>query len=218
MKAVLLRDLLLAFRTGGGFGLGVAFLLIIVVLVPLAVGRDAQLLAAIGPGMLWIGALLATLLSLDRIFALDAEDGSLALLAQAPLPLEALVFAKALAHWLTTALPLVLVAPLFAGLLGLNLEAGLACALTLILGTPGLSAIGTFGAALTLGIKRGGLLMALLVLPLYLPSLIFGATALKSMADGSPATSALMMLAGISFASVALMPFASSAVLRIALR
>ena len=175
MIALLTRDLRLAIRAGGGFGLGLAFFLIVVVLVPFGVGPQGTLLSRIAPGILWIGALLACLLSLDRIFALDWEDGSLDLLATAPLPMEGLVSVKALAHWLTTGLPLVLAAPGLGVLLNLPGPGYGWLVLSLALGTPALSVIGTFGAALTVGLKRGGLLLSLLVLPLYVPTLIFGA-------------------------------------------
>lgn len=218
MKALLLRDIRLAVRAGGGFGLGLAFFLIVVVLVPFGVGPDSGLLAVIAPGILWLGALLSCLLSLDRIFALDWEDGSLDLLATAPLPMEGLVSLKALAHWLTTGVPLVLASPLFALLLSLPVEGYLPLVISLALGTPALSVIGTFGAALTVGLKRGGLLLSLLVLPLYVPTLIFGAEVARRGAEGLETATPLAMLAGITFGAIALLPFASAAVLRVNLR
>ncbi len=218
MRALLIRDLRLAVRAGGGFGLGLAFFLIVVVLIPFAVGPQSALLSRIAPGVLWIGALLACLLSLDRLFALDWEDGSLDLLATAPLPMEAIVSLKALAHWLTTALPLVLITPLLAVLLNLPAAGFAPLLLSLLLGTPALSVIGTFGAALTVGIKRGGLLMSLLVLPLYVPTLIFGAEAARRGATGMDYTAPLVLLAGITCGTIALLPFASAAVLRVNLR
>ncbi|MFU8883224.1 MAG: heme exporter protein CcmB [Rhodobacterales bacterium] len=218
MKAVLLRDIRLAVRAGGGFGLGLAFFLIVVVLVPFGVGPDSGLLAVIAPGILWLGALLSCLLSLDRIFALDWEDGSLDLLATAPLPMEALVSLKALAHWLSTGVPLVLASPLFALFLSLPPAGYAPLALSLALGTPALSVIGTFGAALTVGLKRGGLLLSLLVLPLYVPTLIFGAEVARRGAQGLDFGVPLAMLAGITFGAIALLPFASAAVLRVNLR
>ncbi|GAA6189354.1 heme exporter protein CcmB [Litorivita sp. NS0012-18] len=218
MRALLMRDLRLAVRAGGGFGLGLAFFLIVVVLIPFAVGPQSALLSRIAPGVLWIGALLACLLSLDRLFALDWEDGSLDLLATAPLPMEAIVSLKALAHWLTTALPLVLITPLLAVLLNLPAAGFAPLLLSLLLGTPALSVIGTFGAALTVGIKRGGLLMSLLVLPLYVPTLIFGAEAARRGATGMDYATPLVLLAGITCGTIALLPFASAAVLRVNLR
>ena len=218
MIALLMRDLRLAIRAGGGFGLGLAFFLIVVVLVPFGVGPNSGLLSKIAPGVLWLGALLACLLSLDRIFALDWEDGSLDLLATAPLPLEAIVSVKALAHWLTTGLPLVLAAPVFAILLNLPTAGYGPLVLSLLIGTPALSVIGTFGAALTVGLKRGGLLLSLLVLPLYVPTLIFGAEMARRSIEGLNAQTSLLMLAGITCAVIALLPFASAAVLRVNLR
>nr|WP_254899256.1 heme exporter protein CcmB [Thalassococcus arenae] len=213
-----MRDLRLAVRAGGGFGLGLAFFLIVTVLVPFGVGPETGLLTRIAPGVLWIGALLACLLSLDRIFALDWEDGSLDLLATAPLPMEGIVSIKALAHWLTTALPLVLVAPVLGLLLNLPGPGFPWLVASLAIGTPALSVIGTFGAALTVGLKRGGLLLSLLVLPLYVPTLIFGAEVARRGAEGLDVQTPLLMLAGISFGTMALLPFASAAVLRINLR
>lgn len=218
MTALLLRDLRLATRAGGGFGLSLAFFLIVVILVPFAVGPEAATLARIAPGILWVAALLATLLSLDRLFALDAEDGSLALLATAPLPLEAMALAKALAHWLTTGLPLTLAAAPLGVLLGLSPRAMPWLVLTLALGTPALSVIGAFGAAVTVGLRRGGLLLSLLVLPLYVPTLIFGAEAARRGAEGLAAATPLLMLAGITLGALALLPFAAGAALRVNLR
>ncbi|WP_439522609.1 heme exporter protein CcmB [Marivita sp.] len=218
MRALLLRDLMLAIRAGGGFGLGLAFFLIVTVLVPFGVGPETELLSRIAPGVLWIGALLACLLSLDRILALDWEDGSLDLLATAPLPVESIVTVKAFAHWITTGLPLVLAAPVLGVLLSLPGPAYVWVVISLAVGTPALSVIGTFGAALTVGLKRGGLLMSLLVLPLYVPTLIFGAEVARRGAEGLTVQTPLLLLAGISFGVIALLPFASAAVLRINLR
>ncbi len=218
MIALLLRDLKLAFRAGGGFGLGLAFFLIVTVMVPFSVGPQSALLSTIAPGVLWLGALLACLLSLDRLLALDWEDGSLDLLATAPLPLEAVVTIKALAHWITTGLPLVLAAPVLGVLLNLPVAGFSWLVVSLLVGTPALSVIGTFGAALTVGLKRGGLLLSLLVLPLYVPTLIFGAEAARRGAVGMDTATPMLMLAGITAATVALLPFASAAVLRVNLR
>ncbi|MEQ6202739.1 heme exporter protein CcmB [Sulfitobacter sp. HNIBRBA2951] len=218
MTALLIRDLRLAIRAGGGFGLGLAFFLILVVLVPFSVGPQSALLASIAPGVLWLGALLACLLSLDRLLALDFEDGTLDVLATAPLPLEAALAVKALAHWITTGLPLVLAAPVLGILLSLPAGGYGWLVLSLLLGTPALSMIGTFGAALTVGIKRGGLLMSLLVLPLYVPTLIFGAEAARRGAALMDAQTPLVLLAGISLGAVALLPFAAAAALRMTIR
>ncbi len=218
MIALLIRDLRLAVRAGGGFGLGLAFFLIVVTLVPFGVGPQGDILARIAPGILWLGALLACLLSLDRIFALDFEDGSLDLLATAPIPLEGVVAMKAFAHWLTTGLPLVIAAPIFGILLHLPAAAQSWLVISLLLGTPALSVLGTFGAALTVGLKRGGLLLSLLVLPFYVPTLIFGAELIRRGAQGMATDVALLMLAGITAATVALIPFASAAAIRVNLR
>ena len=183
--AVLARELALAFRTGGGFGLGVGFFLIVALMVPLGIGPDPARLAGVAAGTLWLGALLACLLSLDRLFQADWEDGTLDQLALAPLPLEAIVALKALAHWLTTGLPLVVAAPLLALMLNLPAPAYPWLIASLAAGTPALSLIGAIGAALTVGIRRGGLLLALLVLPLYLPTLILGASCVTSAAGGA---------------------------------
>ena len=218
MRALFFRDLALALRAGGGFGLGLAFFLIVVVLVPFSVGPQSALLTQIAPGVLWLGALLACLLSLDRLLAVDWEDGALDLLATSPLPLEGIVAVKAAAHWVTTGLPLVLAAPVLGVLLNLAPAGYGVLVLSLALGTPALSMIGAFGAALTVGIKRGGLLLSLLVLPLYVPTLIFGAEAARRAAQGLETTTPLLLLAGITLAVLAAMPFAAGAVLRVNLR
>ncbi|ABD55565.1 heme exporter protein CcmB [Jannaschia sp. CCS1] len=218
MIGLLKRDLALALRAGGGFGLSLAFFLIFTALVPFGIGPDSARLSEIAAGLLWLGALLACLLSLDRIFQLDWEDGTLDLIATSPLPLEAAAALKALAHWLTTGLPLVAAAPLLGLLLNLPAPAYPWLIASLALGTPALSAIGTFGAALTVGIKRGGLLLSLLVLPLYVPTLIFGALAATRGAQGLDATTPLILTAGITLGACAVLPFAAAAALRVNLR
>ena len=218
MIALLTRDLRLAIRAGGGFGLGLAFFLLLAVIVPLGVGPEPATLAKIAPGILWVGALLSCLLSLDRIFALDFEDGSLDLLATSPLPMEGAVAVKALAHWLVTGLPLVLAAPVLGVLLNLPFPGYLWLVISLALGTPALSIIGAFGAALTVGLKRGGLLMSLLVLPLYMPTLIFGAEVVKRGAAGMAVATPLALLAAITAGALALLPFAAAAAIRVNLR
>ncbi len=218
MRALLLRDLKLAIRAGGGFGLGLAFFLILVTLIPFGVGPDTTVLRPIAPGILWVGALLSCLLSLDRIFQLDHEDGTLDLLATAPIPLEGAAAIKSLAHWITTGLPLTLAAPALGILLNIEAQASLWLVITLLIGTPALSIIGTFGAALTVGLKRGGLLISILVLPLYIPTIIFGAETVRRAAEGLPATTSLLLLAGITTACLSLLPFASAAALRVILR
>ena len=212
------RDIGLAVRSGGGFGLALIFFLIVVVLIPFALGPDQSALALVAPGVLWLGALLACLLSLDRIFGLDYEDGSLDLLATSPLPLESVYIAKAAAHWLTTGLPLALAAPLLGILLNLRFESGKVLCFSLLLGTPALSLIGAFGASLTLGVKRGGLLLSLLVLPLYVPTLIFGAQAVHSASLGQTFDVPLVLILAISLGAAAILPFASGVALRVNLR
>ena len=218
MIGLLKRDLTLALRAGGGFGLSLAFFLIFTALVPFGIGPETGRLAEIAAGLLWLGALLACLLSLDRIFQLDWEDGTLDLIATSPLPLEAAAALKALAHWLTTGLPLVAAAPILGLLLNLPGPAYPWLVASLLAGTPALSAIGTFGAALTVGIKRGGLLLSLLVLPLYVPTLIFGALTATRGAQGLDATTPLVLTAGITLGACAILPFAAAAALRVNLR
>ncbi len=218
MIALLIRDLKLSVRAGGGFGLGLAFFLIVTVLVPFGVGPESGLLGKIAPGVLWLGALLSCLLSLDRIFALDWEDGSLDLLATSPLPLEGVAAAKAMAHWLTTGLPLTLAAPFLGILLNLPQSGFGWLTLSLAIGTPALSVIGTFAAALIVGVKRGGLLLSILVLPLYVPTLIFGAEVARRGSAGMEVLPPVLLLAGISLGAVAILPFVSALVLRINLR
>ncbi|MBJ3763107.1 heme exporter protein CcmB [Maribius pontilimi] len=218
MIRILARDLRLAVRAGGGFGLSLAFFLIVVVLVPFAIGPETARLSPIAPGVLWIGALLACLLSLDRVFALDREDGALDLLATAPVPLEGVALAKAAAHWLTTGLPLSLAAPFLAVLLGLPWPGHPWLCVSLLVGTPALSLIGTFGAGLTVGLKRGGLLLSLLVLPLYVPTLIFGADVARRGAEGLDLGAPLSLLGAVTAGCVALLPFATAAALRVNLR
>lgn len=218
MIALLTRDLRLAVRAGGGFGLGLAFFLIVVVLVPFGVGPQSATLGLVAPGILWLGALLACLLSLDRIFALDYEDGSLDLLATSPVPMEAVVAMKSVAHWVTTGLPLALAAPVLGVLLSLPVGAYGWLLASLLVGTPALSVIGAFGAALTVGLKRGGLLLSLLVLPLYVPTLIFGAEVVRRGAVGMDVATPMAFLAAITLGSIGLLPFAAAAAIRVNLR
>ena len=218
MKALLLRDLTLALRAGGRFGFAIIFFFIVILLIAFGIGPDISLLGAIAPGALWVCALLSCLLSLDRLFVLDFEDGTLDLLTVAPLPLEAIVFAKSLAHWITTGLPLTLTAPAIGIFFGLPVGDYFWVMLSLLAGTPALSMIGAFGAALTLGVSRGGLLLSILVLPLYVPTLIFGAQVARYGVLGFEIQTQLLLLLAISFGTIALLPFAAAAVLRINLR
>jgi heme exporter protein B len=218
LAALLARDIHLAMRVGGGALIGVLFFLIVVTLVPFALGPDLALLARIGPAILWLGALLASLLTLDRLLAIDHEDGSLDLILMAPVPLELAVAVKAVAHWLTTGLPLVIAAPLLGLLLNLSPAATGAVVLTLLVGTPALTFIGLIGAAITVALRRGGLLLAVLVLPLTIPVLIFGVAASNAAIVG-PVTfgTPFTILSGIALISIVVGTFAASAALRHAL-
>ena len=218
MIALIFRDLRIAVRAGGGFGLSLAFFFILVVFFPFAIGPNLDLLSKVAPGTLWVGALLACLLSLERIFALDFEDGTLDLLVTSPIPLEGVVISKAIVHWLTTGLPLVLLTPFLGVLLGLQNSNVIFLIISLIFGTPALSIIGTFGAALTAGMKRGGLLLSILVLPFYIPTLIFGAEAARRGIQGFEIQTSILLLLGITLLSWAILPFAAASVLRINLR
>ena len=212
LSALLFRDMRLAVRVGGGALMGVLFFLIVVTLVPLAVGPDLAQLRRIGPAMLWLGALLASLLTLDRLFAADQEDGSLDLMLMGRAPLELVVLVKATAHWITTGLPLVIVTPLLG--LFLNLEPGaiLRVALALLVGTPALTCIGLVGAALSVALRRGGLLLPVLVLPLTVPVLIFGVAA--SSVEAASSGAAFMILSALTLMGVVIGPFAAAAALR----
>ena len=213
--ALLARDLRLAIREGGALGTALGFNLVVVALLPLGLGPDLSLLARIASGVLWIALLLAALLSLPRMFEADLEDGTLEVLATGPISLEVVAAVKSLAHWITTGVPLTLLAPVLGLLLNLELAATPMLLATLLLGTPAVSFLGAIGAALTLGSRRGGLLIALVVLPLYVPTLIFGVSAISSLvlATGG-ATAALLVLAALSLAAIVLGPIAAAAALR----
>jgi heme exporter protein B len=211
------RDLRLALRQGGDAAMVIAFFVLSVVLFPFAVGPEPALLQRIAPGIVWVTALLAALLSLERLFQADYEDGSLEALALLPLPLEAQVLAKCLSHWLVTGLPLIVVAPLLALLLHLDALGYPALMVGMVLGTPILSLIGAIGAALSLGARRGGILLSLLVLPLYIPVLIFGVAAIEAEIEGFGARPDLLLLAALLVLAVGLVPFAAAAALRLAL-
>jgi heme exporter protein B len=211
------RDLRLAFRQGGDAAMVIAFFVLTVVLFPFGVGPEPELLQRIAAGIVWVTALLAALLSLERLFQADYEDGSLEALALLPLPLEAQVLAKCLAHWLVTGLPLIIVAPLLALLLHLDPAGYPALIAGMVLGTPTLSLIGAIGAALSLGARRGGVLISLLVLPLYIPILIFGVAAIEAEIAGFGARPDLLLLAALLVLAVGLVPFAAAAALRLAL-
>jgi heme exporter protein B len=215
LAALLRRDMRLAVRVGGGALMGVLFFLIVVAMVPFALGPDLALLARTGPAILWLGALLASLLALDRLFAADHEDGSLDLILMGRAPLELAVAAKALAHWLTTGLPLVVAAPLLGLFLNLDPAAIGAVALTLFAGTPALTCIGLIGAALAVALRRGGLLVPVLVLPLTIPVLIFGVAASNAALAGPvPFGTPFTVLVALTLASLVLGPVAAAAALR----
>jgi len=215
LTALLLRDMKLAVRVGGGALIGALFFLIVITLMPFAIGPDLALLARIGPAMLWLGALLATLLALDRLFASDYEDGSLDLLMTGTTPLELVVATKALAHWLTTGLPLVIIAPLLGMLLNIDMAAMTSVALTLLVGTPALTFIGLIGAALSVTLRRGGLLLAVLVLPLTVPVLIFGVAACNAAVIGPmPFGPPFTILCALTLVSLVIGPIAAAAALR----
>jgi heme exporter protein B len=211
------RDLRLALRQGGDAGLVLGFFVLAVVLFPLGVGPEPAVLQRIGAGIVWVAALLAALLSLDRLFEADYEDGGLDLLALSSLPLEFAVLAKCAAHWVATGLPLALISPSLALLVGLDPAEIVILALSLLIGTPALSLIGSVAAALTLGARRQGIVLSILVLPLYIPPLVFGAGAVEASVAGMDARAYLLILAALSLAALAICPWASAAALRQAL-
>jgi len=208
------RDLHLAQRHGFDSLLAVVFFVIAVVLFPFGVGPEPNILARIAAGVLWVAALLASMLSLERLFQTDYEDGSLELLVLAPLPLEGVVLAKVAAHWLTTGLPLIVAAPLLAVLLNMNGAGFVVLVAALLVGTPTLSLIGAVGAALVLGSRRGGVLLSLLVLPLFIPVLVFGVGAVDAAIGGFAFRGPLLLLGGLLLAALALCPWAGAAALR----
>lgn len=214
--ALLRRDLLLAWRSRADVLVSLTFFIIVACLFPFGVGSDKELLVRIGPGVLWVAALLSVLLSLNRLFAQDYADGTLEqwLLSDTPAPLW--VAAKILAHWISTGLPLVLISPLLAVLYELPAEWLPTLAVSLLLGTPILALLGAVGAALTLGVRAGGVLIALLVLPLFVPVLIFGAGAVQAVVDGTGATPWLLLLGAGDLAALSLAPLACAAALRLA--
>jgi heme exporter protein B len=211
------RDLRLALRRGGGSINVVIFFVLTITLFPLGIGPEPNTLARIAPGAIWVAALLAAMLSLDNLFRADHDDGSLDLLSLAPLPLELTVLAKCLAHWLTTGVLLVIAAPLLAILLNMSADGFAALVAAMLLGTPALSLIGAIGAALTVSLRRGGVLISLLVLPLFVPVLIFGVGAVDAAVYGLAARPHLLILGGMLLAALALCPWASAAALRLSL-
>ena len=211
------RDLRLALRQRGDAGMVVLFFIMTAAIFPLGVGPELDILARIAPGVIWVTALLAVLLSLERLFLADYEDGNLDLLALSTLPLEWAVLAKTLAHWLTTGLPLIAAAPMIAVLYNLSASGFLVLVAAMALGTPVLSLVGAIGAALTLGARRGGVLIPLLILPLYIPVLIFGVAAVNAAGAGLPARPHLMLLGALLLAGLPLAPWACATALRQAL-
>ncbi len=217
LAEIVRRDLRLALRQGSDSVMVVTFFVLTVVLFPFGLGPEANLLERTSAGVLWVTALLASMLSLDRLFLADYEDGSLELLALTPTALELLVIGKVAAHWLTTGLPLIVAAPVLAVLLHMNADGFGTLLFTMLLGTPTLSLVGAMGAALVLGARRGGVLLSLLVLPLYIPVLIFGVGAIDAAVQGLPARGLLLLLGGMLMAALPLAPWAAAAALRQAL-
>jgi heme exporter protein B len=208
------QDLRLATRQGGDTGLVLGFFVLAVILFPFGIGPEPELLRRVASGTIWVAALLAAVLSLDRLFATDYADGGLDLIALSPLPLELVVLAKGAAHWLTTGLPLVVISPLLALFVDLDSAALPTLVLGLLLGTPAMSLIGAIAAALSLGARRPGVVMTLLVLPLYLPPLIFGTGAVEASLTGEGARAHLLLLAALTVATLPLAPLAAAAALR----
>jgi heme exporter protein B len=216
LSALLVRDMRIAVRVGGGALIGVLFFVVVVTLTPFAVGPDLALLKRIGPAILWLAALLASLLALDRLFASDHEDGSLDLILTGGAPLELVIAAKGLAHWLTTAVPLIVAAPLIGLLLDIEPPAQAGLVLTLLVGTPALTFIGAVGAAIAVTLRRGGLLLAIIVLPLTVPVLIFGVAAANAAVAGPvPFGTPFTVLCALTLASLVIGPFAAAAALRL---
>ncbi|MFS6801969.1 heme exporter protein CcmB [Edwardsiella tarda] len=216
--AVIRRELRIAARSGAEIINPLWFFLIVVTLFPLSIGPEPQLLARIAPGIVWVAALLASLLSLERLFKDDFLDGSLEQLVLMPAPLMLTVLAKVVAHWLLTGLPLLILSPLVALLLSFNVATWQAVALTLLLGTPTLSFIGAIGVALTVGLRKGGVLLSLLVLPLYIPVLIFATSAIDAASMGMPIGGYLAILGAMLAGSMTLAPFAAAAALRVSIQ
>jgi heme exporter protein B len=214
--AVFLRELRLARRVGAGVELGIVFFLILIATVPFALGADQKLIGRIAPALLWLAALLATLLGLDRLLQADEEDGVIDTMLLSSSSLVVMLIAKAFAHWVATGLPLSLIAPLLGVMLAIEPQAMLPLSLSLLLGTPALTLIGLMGAALTVSLQRGGLLLSVLVLPLSVPTLIFGVSVVKEAAMGHAIATPLMLLAGTSLLTLVVSPLAAAAALRFA--
>ena len=216
-RVMIRRDLLLAYRQKSDVLQTVFFFLVVITLVPLGVGAEAELLRSMAPGIVWVAALLAALLSLPRLFAHDFADGTLEQMVLSPDPLPVIVLAKAFAHWLTTGVPITVFASLAAVMFDLKAEVAAVLVFSLLIGTPVLSLLGSVGAALTLGLRSGGVLTSLLVLPLYIPVLIFGAGAAGAVAVAVSPAAYLLITGALSLFALAIAPWASAAALRIAL-
>ncbi len=215
--ALVRRDVVLSVRQGGASTMAVVFFVMAVTLFPLGVGPEIEVLRRISSGVIWVAALLSCLLSLDRLFQADYEDGSLDVMVLSPLPLWGLVLAKCLAHWITTALPLIAAAPVLAILLHMPASGFLVLVAAMALGTPALSLIGAIGASLTVAMRRGGVLLSLLVLPLYVPIIIFGSGAVDAVVGGFSAAPYLLILGALALFAVVLSPVASAGALKLAL-
>lgn len=215
LSTLIKRELVLAYRLGGGAGTAIGFFLVVVTLLPLGIGPDSALLSQISAGAIWIALLLSVLLSVDRIFQSDFEDGSLELMLLGPVSLEMIVVGKTVAHWLTTGLPLAIAAPLFGVLLNIEPSAIGPLVVSTMIGSPALSFLGALGGAITLGVRRGGLLLSLLILPLYVPVLIFGVSAASGGGAGPDiSTPSLLVLAALSLGTLVLCPLAAAAAIR----
>jgi heme exporter protein B len=218
LQAILKRDLLLAIRQGAGLGPAIGFILAVLVMVPLSIGPDQNLLQRIAPGIMWLALLLAVLLTADRIFQEDLEDGTLEIMTQGGHPIEVIALVKALSHWLTISLPLAVITPLLGFLLNMDIARFAMMLLSTILGSLALSMLASIGGAVTAGLKRGGLLITLLILPLYIPVMIFGISATSGSLQPSGGASALLILAAVTLISAVISPWASAAALRVYLR
>ena len=215
--SIILRDLRLAVRQGGSTFLALVFFVLTVTLFPLGVGSDPSMLARVAPGVLWVAAMLAALLSLDRLFQADFEDGSLEQLALSGIPIGVMILGKIIAHWLTTGLPLLLVSPILAVLLNMDNAGFVALLLTMLIGTPAFSLIGSIGAALPLTVRRGGVLLSLMVLPLYIPILIFGVSGIDAAVHGLNAKPHLYLLAALAITSLPIGLCAAAAAVKLSM-
>jgi heme exporter protein B len=215
MISIIRRELLIAFRRQADILNPLWFFIIVITLFPLSIGPEPNLLARIAPGIIWVAALLAVLLSMERLFRDDFQDGSLEQMMLMPVPLPLVVISKVIAHWLLTGLPLILISPILAVLLSLDMATWFTVVLTLLVGTPTLSFIGAIGVALTVGLQKGGVLLSLLILPLFIPVLIFATSAIDAASLGMPFNGQLAIMAAMLVGSVTLTPFAISAALRV---